>query len=360
MSWNITSEDLSAIAIGAGVLGTGGGGDPYLSQLQLTEMLKNGKTVEIISAEELDDGSLGCGISGMGAPTIGVEKLPAGDEMWESVKGLQTHLHRDFEFLVIGEIGGGNAIEGLIAGAASGLPVIDADPMGRAFPELQMDTFMINGVKPSPFGLADGLGNSSVMHVNDPYTAERMGRALTIEMGGTSALALPVINGRQVKDYGIHGTLSLCLTIGKAIIEAKKDKDDVIEKVESVIPAELLFTGKVIDVDRQTTGGFARGEVVLEGLEDFTGSEMRIKIQNEFLVAYRDGKPVAMVPDLISVLDAENGLPIGTESLRYGIRLNVLGMPASEKLVTEKALDVIGPRAFGYDMDFEPLKICRT
>lgn len=355
MSWKVTVEDLPAIAIGAGVLGTGGGGDPYLSQLQLTEMLKNGNTVEVISADELDDTSLGCGISGMGAPTIGVEKLPAGDEMWESVKGLQTHLHTNFDFLVIGEIGGGNAIEGLIAGASSGLPVIDADPMGRAFPELQMDTFMINGVKPSPFGLADGLGNSSVLSVNDPYTAERMGRALTVEMGGTSALALPVINGKQVKDYGIHETLSLCMTIGKVILEAKNEKEDVVEKIQDVISAKLLFTGKVVDVDRQTTGGFAKGEVVLEGLEDFAGSEMRIKIQNEFLIAYQDGEPVAMVPDLISVLDAENGLPIGTESLRYGIRLNVIGMPASGKLTTEKALGVIGPRAFGYDMDFDSL-----
>lgn len=357
MSWEITLEDLPAIAIGAGVLGTGGGGDPYLSELQLTEMLKNGKTVKIIAADELEDERLGCGISGMGAPTIGVEKLPAGDEMWESVKTIETHLHTTFSFIVIGEIGGGNAIEGLIAGAASGLPVIDADPMGRAFPELQMDTFMINGVQPSPFGLADGLGNTAVLNVNDPHTAERMGRALTIEMGGTSALALPVINGKQVKEFGIQGTLSLCLKIGKAIMKAKKEKDDVVRKLQDVIPLKHLFTGKVVDVDRQTTGGFAKGEVVLEGLGDFVNSEMRIKIQNEFLIAYQDNQPVAMVPDLISVLDAENGLPIGTESLRYGIRLNVIGMPASEKLTTDKALDVIGPQAFGYDMKFKPLDV---
>lgn len=357
MSWEITVDDLSAIAIGAGVLGTGGGGDPYLSQLQLREMLENGKNVEVITADDVADESQGCGIGGMGAPTIGIEKLPAGDEMYDAVKSLEDHFHTDFSFLVVGEIGGGNAIESLIAGAASGLPVIDADPMGRAFPELQMDTFMINGVSPSPFGLADGLGNSSVLHVADPYTAERMGRALTIEMGGTSALALPAITGKQVKDFGIHGTLSLCLKIGNAILEAKKEKSDVIQKINTFYPVDRLFTGKVVDVNRQITGGFAKGEVVLEGLEDFTGSEMRIQIQNEFLMSYRNGEPVAMVPDLISMLDAENELPIGTEALRYGLRLNVLGMPASEKLMTEKALKVIGPRAFGYDVDYRRLKV---
>ncbi|MUV38764.1 hypothetical protein JNUCC1_02635 [Lentibacillus sp. JNUCC-1] len=357
MNWNITEQDAEYIALGAGVLGTGGGGDPYLAKLQLIEMLRAGHKVEVITSEEVNDNQLGCGISGMGAPTIGIEKLPVGDEMWQTVKSLQNYLQKDFSFIVIGEIGGGNAIEGLIAAASANLPVVDADPMGRAFPELQMDTFMINDVSPSPFGLSDGIGNSAVLTVNDAETAERVGRALTIAMGGSSSLALPVITGRQLKDFGIHGTLSLCHTIGKAIIQAKKAKSDVFKSIAEVVPAKRLFTGKVVDVNRKTTGGFAKGEMILEGLNDFTGSELTVNIQNEFLMAYQDGRPVAMVPDLISVLDLESGDPIGTESLRYGLRLEVIGMPASPKLQTEKALPVVGPKAFGYDIEFEPMEI---
>ena len=36
------------------------------------------------------------------------------------------------------EIGGGNGLEPLAIGARMGLPVVDADFMGRAFPELQV------------------------------------------------------------------------------------------------------------------------------------------------------------------------------------------------------------------------------
>ena len=36
------------------------------------------------------------------------------------------------------EVGGMNSIEPLLVGARLGLPVIDADGMGRAFPELQV------------------------------------------------------------------------------------------------------------------------------------------------------------------------------------------------------------------------------
>ena len=38
------------------------------------------------------------------------------------------------------EIGGGNGLEPLAIGARMGLPVVDADFMGRAFPELQVST----------------------------------------------------------------------------------------------------------------------------------------------------------------------------------------------------------------------------
>ena len=37
-----------------------------------------------------------------------------------------------------GEVGGGNGLESLFVGALTGLPVVDADFMGRAFPELQV------------------------------------------------------------------------------------------------------------------------------------------------------------------------------------------------------------------------------
>jgi DUF917 family protein len=39
--------------------------------------------------------------------------------------------------LLAGEVGGGNGVEPLACGARLGLPVVDGDLMGRAFPELQ-------------------------------------------------------------------------------------------------------------------------------------------------------------------------------------------------------------------------------
>ena len=61
------------------------------------------------------------------------------------------------------------------------------------------------------------------------------------------------------------------------------------------------------------------------------------------------------MPDLITLVSLEDGEPIGTESLRYGMRVAVLALPAPKELKTPEALAVVGPRAFGYAVDFVPL-----
>ena len=84
---------------------------------------------------------------------------------------------------------------------------------------------------------------------------------------------------------------------------------------------------------------------------------------NENLVARKkdpgdpsEGVPVATVPDLICMVDLESGQPITTEVLRFGLRVAVIGLPCHPLLRTTEALAVIGPRAFGYEVDYRPLR----
>ena len=111
---------------------------------------------------------------------------------------------------------------------------------------------------------------------------------------------------------------------------------------------KLFFVGKIVDVARELKGGFVRGHANLLGLDQWTGSEARIAIQNENLVLWIDGVPAIMVPDLIMNLELDTGEPITTEMLRYGQRVAVIGMPVHELMRTPKALEVVGPQAFGY------------
>ncbi len=62
-----------------------------------------------------------------------------------------------------------------------------------------------------------------------------------------------------------------------------------------------------------------------------------------------------MVPDLICIVATADAEPITTELLRYGQRVAVIGVPCHPRLRTSEALEVVGPRAFGYDVEYRPL-----
>ena len=117
----------------------------------------------------------------------------------------------------------------------------------------------------------------------------------------------------------------------------------------------VLFTGRVRDVERRSDGGFTRGELILEGHEQFVGKKLTLSFQNEFLAARIDHEYVATTPDLITLLDANTGVPVTTELVKYGLSVNVLGLPCAPIWQSNEAIEIVGPRYFGIDTDYQPL-----
>lgn len=357
----LTLEQIDWMAEGAAVLGAGGGGSTYLASLALKRLLREGAAVRVVETTELAADAMGPVVSGMGAPTVGIERLPTQGRYGALVDAVRAFMKAPVEFVAIGEIGGGNAITPLVAAAESGLPVVDADPMGRAFPELQMDTYMIDGLSPDPLFLHDGKSVVvSMQGIQDPTTAERYARALTWAMGGSAGLVLPVLTGEQVRKHGIAGTLSLTEAIGRAMDQARKVKEPTADAILSVVPAgRHLFEGKIVDVVRRTAAGFARGTITIEGLGAFRGRQLEVEFQNEYLIARDrdagDEGVLLTVPDLLVLLEQESGQALGSEAVRYGLRIQVLGLPAALELKTARALSFVGPAAFGYDIPFQPI-----
>ena len=76
----LEEADLVPLALGAALLGTGGGGNPYIGMLRTRELIRKGAKIEIMPLEALpDDAWVGeCG--GIGAPVVGVEKVEEGGE----------------------------------------------------------------------------------------------------------------------------------------------------------------------------------------------------------------------------------------------------------------------------------------
>jgi DUF917 family protein len=292
----------------------------------------------------------------MGAPTVMIEKIESGGEVVTAFNALQDYLGKPIYATMSAEAGGGNSQTPFQVAAELGIPCVDGDLMGRAFPEIQMVTPTLYGISATPMAIADEKGNSAILNTIDNRWTETLSRNMTIEMGCTSKIALFVMTGKQAKEAIVRGTISYIEEIGRAIREAHDEHHDPIETVRSATNGFVIWRGKIVDIDRRTETGFARGTAVLEGLGDFEGRTLRIDFQNEFLIAREGDTALATTPDLITILDSETGHAITTESLRYGFRVAVLGMPCDSRWRTPGGIELAGPRYFGYDIDFVPIE----
>jgi DUF917 family protein len=354
--WEIDADVLESISLGAGILGTGGGGNPYVAKIWARGELERGARFQILDPTEVPDDAWIVGSGGIGAPTVSVEKLRRGDEEYRALRALEGHLGVRFDGVVPMEVGGGNSIRPIIAAAQASLPTIDADGMGRAFPELQMVTFFIYGVPPCPAAIADDKGEEAVFtSAPSPQRLERMARVLTVEMGGTAGMAFAAMRGDELKRTAIPRTLSVARDVGEAVRAARARNADPVDALLATTGGSLLLVGKIVDVERRTGGGFARGTLNLVGSGPYGGA-MRIDFQNENLIAYVDDVPIATVPDLICIVSTDAAEPITTELLRYGQRVSVVGIHCHPLLATPEALAVVGPGAFGYDVPYVPLE----
>ncbi|MEU7057535.1 DUF917 domain-containing protein [Streptomyces sp. NPDC046197] len=361
MAYTLELDDLEDLARGAALLGTGGGGDPYIGTLLVGEELRRGRTIRLVEPDEVDDEALVIASAFMGAPTVVIEKIPGGDEPVTALRRLEQHLGRKAGAIIPMECGGLNSMVPLLVAARTGLPIVDGDGMGRAFPELQMETFGVYGVAGSPMAICDERQNVTIIDTGDDNRSmEWFARGVTIRMGGVSYIAEYPMSGADVKRTAIPGTMTLALGLGRVIREARESQRDpfqaLIEYLSGTIyeHARVLLEGKVTDIERRSADGFVRGTATIATFDGAT--EVELVFQNEHLVARSDGRLLAIVPDLISVLDAETATPITTEALRYGQRVRVLAISTPEIMRTPEALDVFGPRAFGLDYDWTPVE----
>ncbi|MEM6496497.1 MAG: DUF917 domain-containing protein [Pseudomonadota bacterium] len=357
----IDSESLHDLARGAGILGSGGGGDPYYSLLLSEAALMRGNGHDLIPLTEFSENSLIVPCGWIGAPTVSIEKLPSGNEVAAGLRRLEALLGKKIDAVMPIEIGGGNGLAPFIAAAELGVPVADADGMGRAFPESQMAIFNIRRLKACPSVVTASCGTIATIETENNLTHERVARGLSVSLGGIAHMVEYPLSGQEAQDHAIQGSISAAIEAGASVRLARASGTDPFEALTEALKrttlypyATLLFEGKIVDLERETRGGFSVGKVLVSSFD--AKNSMQIGFQNENLVARRNGEICAMTPDLITVMDHESAEAITTEKLRFGQRVRIIGIAAPRMLREPNALSFLGPRAFGLDIDFQPIE----
>ena len=186
----VARSDLLPLSLGAALLGTGGGGNPYIGMLRLRELLRKGASRR---------GAAAGGARRRRLRRLGRRHRRAGRRRsrrssrarnaFALCAASRRRRASSVAALISAEIGGSNSIEPILTAAYAGLPVVDGDGMGRAFPEMQMSTFFIYGLDPSPGAIADDKGNVVVFKkVVDMFWLERFARHVAVDMGARRGL----------------------------------------------------------------------------------------------------------------------------------------------------------------------------
>ncbi len=351
----ITLTDIDDIALGASLLGAGGGGDPYIGKLMVMSAIKEFGPVTLLDPKEIDDDALILPIGMMGAPSVLSEKGIGTTEIQDLYDMAVKQYGRAPDAFMCTEAGGVNSMMPLCAGSRLGIPVVDADGMGRAFPELQMETMTIGGIKASPVCLADEKGNKVVFDTIDNKWTEELARACTVRCGGNVCVCMYAMNGISFKKYSVPHTISRCKKLGHLIknIKQNTNKEQIFCKASNATP---LFSGKITDVLREINGAFNKGKVKLTGTGNYKDQQAEVTFQNENLSASINGHLKATVPDLICMVDSETYYPVTTDLLKYGKRILLIGIPCHPLWRTTIGLELVGPRYFGIDTDYIPVE----
>src|SRR5437764_11059178 len=245
----VSAAEIESLAIGAWILGTGGGGSPYLALLNIRKLYREGTVVSLLDPRDLADDDPVAVVSNMGAPLVGQERLTDPRTIARAVTMMEEYLGRRFRAVMSLEIGGGNALQPFLAAALLGLPVVDGDCMGRAFPEAQMTSFAIHDLPMYPLTLADVRDNAVIVARAQSWKwMERLSRTACVAVGSIAGTCKAPRPGQEVKECGILYTTTKAMRLGQAVQAARREHRDPVQVVIDTERGLRLFTGKVQDV----------------------------------------------------------------------------------------------------------------
>jgi DUF917 family protein len=359
-----TRTDADDFLRGANFLSASGGGDPVVEREHLHADVDAGIDVgwQPLDSFADDDVLVCCCYSGSIAPESFDDPSDRARQLGgaqvherpfvEAVRLLESHLGVRAAGLISVELGGINA--GAILGAAArmGVPLADADYAGRAIPELHSTSLALAGAEVLPFACVDHFDNG-VLIVSSPSDAwtERISKHLALSSLGLIACAFAALPVRTVRAIAVAGTMSECLELGRAIRTAREAGRDPVAAAAAQLDGWVLFRGVVSDREWANTG-YMDGSHTLQGSGAFAGRSLRVWFRNENHVSWLDGQPWVASPDLIEFCDPETGEPLVNTYLELGQEIAVVGRRRRPQFDSPAGLDTLGPRHFGFDLEF--------
>lgn len=370
-----TPTDIEDFVQGLVLFGTGGGGGHAAPVVdRLNSLLASGKAIGWTDIDALPDDAWSFSVAGVGG------KAPADgpDPALLARTGLVQHVYTDSKEMQLAaartlaklhdvtlgavipvELGSGNTVTPLLVASELGIPLVDGDYCGRAKPEIQQSTLEIEGRGVWPLVYIDRWGD--VVHIPDAVSAamvDRIGRQLCSAAFGGVAVARALLPVSEARRSVVRGSCEASYQAGRVIRESRERDRDPITAVAAHLCGVRLFDGVIKRTEEDPESGyqFHLCTHYLDGVDANVDETCTIWVKNEHHLVRINGVPRAMSPDIIAILERPSGRPLTNHEIVPGLAVSVIAVPPLDpRWRGAKGVELLGPRAFGFDIDYQPI-----
>lgn len=331
--------DLPALARGFALLGSGGGGSPHVGALILAG--SDTWPITVHDVHELDPERPCIAVAYVGSTLLLEERLPDLEPFGPAIAAVERWLGVDSAVVCSVEGAGLNGLSPLqLAGRH---PVVDADCMGRALPDLDQISLLVSDLPGLVAAAPTGAGGVALVDAARPDDVERILRTATLCNGGWAGLAIGGFRVGDLAGHAILGGISRALALGRSMQAAGFDEP---EQMAHAVGGEIFGTGRVVDVRTEP------GPAGLKSFELRTTNDavLRLVARSELIAFVDNGRVVASSPTIIVALDATTREPLEVDEVALGKDLIVLGLPAPEWWVSDpRRLQLARPSHWGIE-----------
>jgi DUF917 family protein len=279
---------------------------------------------------------------------------PAGDEFQLAVERIERLLGERFGAVYPLAAATVSALAPVAVAAQLGVPLLDADGMGRTYALIHHTSMYLAGLSPAPLVAHGPTGESVLVEVSIGPRADRLLRANVDTLGGWAALAAYPTTAGVLRRAALPGTVSRLLNVGRVILE-RPTPDVLVSRLAAITGCSRIGRGRIVELEHLSRPN----DVTIPGhpsslvLEESGGRrrQLRLELRSEIVAVFADGRLIAAVPDLLCLFDVSRGEIASLDSLEPGDLVDVLVTPAEAVWYSAEGMAMVGLASHGIGLD---------
>jgi len=330
----LSSGDVDDFVQGIVAYGGGGGGSLQIGQAWAKQINALGQP-KLVDLDEVEDDKGAVCILLMADPSIATSLPgPLATQTFEAIAAHLRHLHLTYAVAIeIGCACGPVPLYLSAALASHGIVAIDADATGRTAPDGTCCQFASQPISPTLLLSPEGFQCILSGKIQAGSLEGVLASALAPPFSAEAGIAVWPMTGKLLKSLAVPGSISRAIQVGKLI-----NANSSAEQIAACMNGTVLFQGTLLTSTALVSGG-KPGSVVLEN----AGVQLTLFNDFENLIAWRSDQaaPVAMAPDILSLIDVSTGKPFTTVSIDLppvGTMVAVIAAPANPAIVNNPAV----------------------